>query len=175
MSDDRIHQQMSDKVKKLYKERYTEANMTRGIQKVLSTTPKRQISSDYLPYIDEHMINLINLHPDIGIDFYGLSGIGAYLWWRVLTLESGSKVHKQQLALIKEHLIYYVDWVEEYVQIASLTPELHQIFTRMKAYSFYPTKVEKILSNQAVADEVCISPTVQEILQNALRICICRI
>ena len=75
--------------------------MIRSIQKVLSTTSKQQISSDYLPYIDEHMIDLINRHPDIGTDFYGLSGIGAYLWWRVLTLESESEVHKQQLALIK--------------------------------------------------------------------------
>ena len=91
LSDDRIHQRMSNKVKKLYKERYTEANMIRSIQKVLSTTSKQQISSDYLPYIDEHMIDLINRHPDIGTDFYGLSGIGAYLWWRVLTLESESK------------------------------------------------------------------------------------
>lgn len=175
LSDDRIHQRMSNKVKKLYKERYTEANMIRSIQRVLSTTSKQQISSDYLPYIDEHMIDLINRHPDIGTDFYGLSGIGAYLWWRVLTLESESKVHKQQLALIKEHLIYYVDWVEEYAQIEPLTPELYQILISMKAYSFFPTKVERILSNKVVTDEVCILPTVQEILQNALRICICRI
>ena len=175
LSDDAIHQQASDEVRKLYKERYTEANMIRGVQSVLSTTPKKEISSDYLTYIDGQMINLINQHPDIDTDFYGLGGIGAYLWWRVLTLESQSNTNKQQLALIKEHLIYYVDWVEEYAQIAPLSPCLYQILTSMKIHSFFPTKVERILSCRGITDEIYIPLTIHEILQNALKICICRI
>lgn len=175
LSNNTIYQQMSDEVKKLYKERYTEANMVRDMQDILSIPPKAQISSDYLIYIDGQMIDLINRHPDIDIDFYGLGGIGAYLWWRVLTLGSDSNANKQQLALIKENLIYYVDWVEEYAQIAPLSPCLYQILSSMNIHSFFPTKIERILSCRGITDETYIPPTVQEILQNALKICICKI
>lgn len=145
------------------------------MQDILSIPPKAQISSDYLIYIDGQMIDLINRHPDIDIDFYGLGGIGAYLWWRVLTLGSDSNSNKQQLALIKENLIYYVDWVEEYAQIAPLSPCLYQILSSMNIHSFFPTKIERILSCRGITDETYIPPTVQEILQNALKICICKI
>lgn len=178
LSDDNVYHLASDAVRKQYEERYTITEMVKGVQKALLATlatTKIHVSADYLPHIDEQMISLINKHPDIDVDFYGISGIGVYLWWRVLQMETDEAGNACQLALVKEHLIYYLDWVEEVLEHDSLSNELAEVLHGMREHSFYPTKVEKMLRNHNTTNESTCQLTELEILHNALRICTCKI
>ena len=121
------------------------------------------------------MIGLINKHPDIDMDFYGLSGIGVYLWWRVLQMEKEYIVDINRLALIKEHLIYYLDWVEEMVANEPLTIELSETLVSMQKHLFFPTKVAHLLKYSKMVCEKDSFPSEQTILHNALKICTCKI
>ncbi len=178
LSDEMVYQRASDAVRQLYEERYTITAMVKGVQKALlaaSTVADGSISSDFLLHIDEYMINLINKHPDMDLDFYGLSGIGCYLWWRVSQMEKENVANADQLALIREYLIYYLDWIGEVVENEPLPVELHKVLLDMKACSFYPTKVNNILEcNKIAYDDRCLLSE-QDILYNALKICTCKI
>ena len=121
------------------------------------------------------MIGLINRHPDIDIDFYGMTGIGVYLWWRVLQLEKDAETNADQLAIIKEHSIYYLDWVGEVIDDAPLGAELYEMLISMSEHAFYPTMVENILRNCKVTCDSTTFPSEDEILHNALKICTCKI
>lgn len=178
LSDDTAWHLASEAVRKQYEERYTQTLMTRGVQEALQTLQVHSfgiVSPDYLPHIDEQMVALINKHPNIDMDFYGISGIGVYLWWRVLQQERMNAVDANLLALIKEHLIYYLDWVEEVAESEPLPIELHETLASMMEHSFYPTKVEKLLRLGKVASESTRLPSDKEILHNALKICVCKI
>lgn len=179
LSDKTAYKQASNAVTMLYKERYTVTNMIEGIQKALSqffNVTDRFLPSDYLPHIDDYMIDLINRQPDIDMGFWGSTGIGAYLWWRVLQLEiENNAANAYQLALIKEHLIYYLDWIEDIVKNECLSAELSAVLVSMKRHSFYPTKVESILKYKKDIDNEIPFPSEQAILHNALKICTCKI
>lgn len=178
LSDDRIYRLASDAVRKQYKERYTLTAMIRGVHNALHALQShsiRIVSSDYLPQIDEQMISLINRHPDIDLDFYGISGIGVYLWWRVLHMKNDSVANASQLALIKEHLIYYLDWIEELIGSGPFGTELYGVLVSMCRHAFCPTLVENILLHCDVACYDTKFPSEQEILHNALKICTCKI
>lgn len=176
LSDEAAYRHASEAVYQQYENRYTVTAMAKGIQKVLSsalTTTDRYISPDYLPHIDDYMIGLINKHPDIDMDFYGLSGIGVYLWWRVLQMEKECIVDINRLTLIKEHLIYYLDWVEEMVANEPLTIELSETLFSMQNHLFFPTKVAYLLKYSKIVHGSLLSE--EAIIQNALKICTCKI
>lgn len=178
LSDNTACHVVSDAVRKQYEERYTQTEMIRNVQetvRILQVHSTSIVSSDYLPHIDEQMIGLINRHPDIDIDFYGMTGIGVYLWWRVLQLEKDAETNADQLAIIKEHSIYYLDWVGEVIDDAPLGAELYEMLISMSEHAFYPTMVENILRNCKVTCDNTTFPSEDEILHNALKICTCKI
>ncbi len=178
LSSYKTYQQASNIVLKQYKERYTMTTMIQGVQKAVLISKKNtgsNISSDYLPHIDKQMITLINKCPDIDMDFYGLSGIGVYLWWRILQLETEKTKNADQIALIKENLIYYLDWIEEICENEPISTELFDTLSCMKSHSFYPTKVDSILKKSKKINGFSRFLSEQTILQNALKICTCKI
>ena len=90
-------------------------------------------------------------------------------------MEKENVANADQLALIREYLIYYLDWIGEVVENEPLPVELHKVLLDMKACSFYPTKVNNILEcNKIAYDDICLLSE-QEILHNALKICTCKI
>ena len=178
LSDNAAYHSLSEAVSRQYEKCYTVAVMTGGVQKALLRILEctgNHVSVDFLPHIDNRMITLINSHPDMDLDFYGLSGVGCYLWWRVSQMEKENVANADQLALIKEYLIYYLDWIGEVVENEPLPVELHKVLLDMKACSFYPTKVNNILEcNKIAYDDRCLLSE-QDILYNALKICTCKI
>lgn len=178
LSDNAAYHSLSEAVSRQYEKCYTVAAMTGGVQNALLRILEgtgNHVSVDFLPHIDNRMITLINSHPDMDLDFYGLSGIGCYLWWRVSQMEKENVANADQLALIKEYLIYYLDWIGEVVENEPLPVELHKVLLDMKACSFYPTKVNNILEcNKIAYDDRCLLSE-QDILYNALKICTCKI
>ena len=178
LSDEDEHKKASEAVKLLYTERYHVADMTEGIQASVHSSFKRKdyvISDDYLKYMDAHMMQLINKHPDIDCDFFGLSGIGIYLWWRITQLAE-NKNEEYQLTLLQEYLIYYLDWLYEVSMYEELPPEMIYTLTKMDEQGFYRMKVRDILSKQSTTENThCPTCSDTNIIQNALRICNCKI
>ena len=178
LSDEDEHKKASEAVKLLYTERYRVADMTEGIQTSVHSSFNRKdyvISADYLKYMDAHMMQLVNKHPDIDCDFFGLSGIGIYLWWRITQLAE-IKNEEYQLTLLQEYLIYYLDWLYEVSMYEELPPEMIYTLTKMEEQGFYRMKVRDILSKQSTIDNIhCPICSDTNIIQNALRICNCKI
>lgn len=178
LSDEDEHKKASEAVKLLYTERYRVADMTEGIQTSVHSSFNRKdyvISSDYLKYMDAHMMQLVNKHPDIDCDFFGLSGIGIYLWWRITQLAE-NKNEEYQLTLLQEYLIYYLDWLYEISMCEELPPEMIYTLTKMEEQGFYRLKVRDIMSKQSTTENIhCPICSDKNIIQNALRICNCKI
>lgn len=178
LSDVTAYHLASNAVYKQYKERYTLEAMTQGVQDAmlaLQANSLSVISPDYLTHMDNRMVALINKHPDIDVDFFGMAGIGIYLWWRVLQLEKNATANADQIAMIKEHLIYYLDWVEEVINDEPLGDELCVMLASMKEHDFCPTLAGRILEHGKIASDDMPFPSEQEILQNTLKICTCKI
>lgn len=178
LSDVTAYHLASNAVYKQYKERYTLEAMTQGVQDAmlaLQANSLSVISPDYLTHMDNRMVALINRHPDIDVDFFGMAGIGIYLWWRVLQLEKDAVANADQIAMIKEHLIYYLDWVEEVINDEPFGDELCVMLASMKEHDFCPTLAGRILEHGKIADDEMPFPSEQEILQNTLKICTCKI
>lgn len=178
LSDEDEYKRASEAVKQLYTERYRVEDMTKGIQTVVRSSFLRQeyvISTDYLKYMDARMMQLVNKHPDIDCDFFGLSGIGIYLWWRITHLAENKK-EEYQHTLLQEYLIYYLDWLYEVSEYEELPSEMIYTLTKMEEQSFYKVKVRDILSRQRKSEITgCTTCSDINIIQNALRICNCKI
>jgi len=177
LSDSVAYEHASNAIRKQYEERYTITKMSRNMSSMFLDSCKLTsvISEDFLPHLDDRMVEIINMQPDIDLDFYGAGGIGVYLWWRVLQLGKMNFKDDDQLALIKEHLIYYVDWIDEIAKCQPLPPELHTTLIDMGKHSFYPTKVRPILEHHGVISPNDILHDEITILENALKICTCKI
>lgn len=169
-----------DAVIKLYGDRYKVSCMMQGIQTTVLDSFKRKnyvVSSDYLKYMDTYIVQLIMKQPDIDAGFFGLSGIGIYIWWRI-TLLAENKDEEYQHTLLQEYLIYYLDWLYEVSKVEDLPVEMITSLKNIETNGFYKTRVKDILSLQAsnVAEKESnkiYSDT--DIIQNALRICNCKI
>ena len=153
--------------------------MTKGIQQVVLSSSNRKnytVSPDYFKHIDSRMMQLINQRPDIDTEFFGMSGIGVYLWWRIKSLANNTKEEYQQ-TMLQEYLIYYIDWLGDAALLSSLPEEM--IVTLMDMYSegFYRTKVRAILEGlQSEKEEGNILlPSEDEIISNSLWICNCKV
>ena len=178
LSDVTAYHLASNAVYKQYQERYTLEAMAQGVQDAmlaLQANSLSVISPDYLTHMDNRMVALINRHPDIDVDFFGMAGIGIYLWWRVLQLEKNAVANADQIAMIKEHLVYYLDWVEEVINDEPFGDELCVMLASMKEHDFCPTLAGHILEHGKIASDDMPFPSEQEILQNTLKICTCKI
>ena len=153
--------------------------MTKGIQQVVLSSFNRKnytVSPDYYKHIDSRMMQLINQRPDIDTEFFGMSGIGVYLWWRIKSLENKKKEEYQQ-TMLQEYLIYYIDWLGDAALLSSLPEEIHATLMDMYSQGFYKTKVRAILENlqPRIENENIPSPSKEEIINNSLQICNCKV
>ena len=80
-----------------------------------------------------------------------------------------------QASLILEHLIYYMDWVQDVVGSSPLPVELWAMIRRMGQHGFYKTCVNALLVRQPGSDTLFQMPSDRVIIQNALKICNCKI
>lgn len=178
LSDEREHENASRAVRELYTERYRLSDMTEGIQTAVLSSFYREsyvISADYFKYMDVCMMQLVNKRPDIDCGFFGLSGIGIYLWWRIIQLAENKK-EEYQLTLLQEYLIYYLDWLYEVSQYEELPAEMIATLSNMEKQGFYRTKARDILSKQPATENTgCPTCSDIDIIQNALQICNCKI
>lgn len=179
LSDEDKRKKVSQSLKKSYENKYTEKAMIQAFDKIIIKSIKAtqsHISEMFLTDIDDRMIYYINTRPDIDIDFYGMTGIGAYLWWRT---ENGNHLKEDAYSLyLQEYLIYYLDWLHETVEQAPTTvadqKEMSYLLQSMRKYNFYPTRIDTILSYFPHKEELKIWSTTQ-LLSNALKIYNCNL
>ncbi len=178
LSDKEAYDRAATAVARLYETRYKASTMIRSTCMTIEDSFNRQdytVSPDYLKHIDYRMIQLINQCPDIDTDFYGIGGIGVYLWKRTLDLCKG-KEKSYHTSLIQEHLIYYLDWLQDVVADSQLPDESLAMLQSMKQKGFYKTCVQNLLELQQSSNELHHQmPSDKTIIQNALKICNCKI
>ena len=179
LSEENTYREASHAVSILYEKRYKTSSMTKGIQQVVMSSFNRKnytVSPDYFKHIDSHMMQLINQRPDIDTEFFGMSGIGVYLWWRIKSLANNTEEEYQQ-TMLQEYLIYYIDWLGDVAFISSLPDEMITTLMDMYSKGFYKSKVRTILEGlQSGKEEGGILLSSEDvIIKNSLRICNCKI
>lgn len=171
-----VRDSMSMKMRTQYLERYTVGMMAERYMYVVSQSFRRPdvISSDYHKYLDNRMMNLINRRPEIDTEFFGMGGIGVYLWWRATQLMEREE-DKVRLASVLEYLVYYIDWLEETAGGEAVPEEVTAMLSDMERHGFYRPAVRRILSRQTPSEAIGTMPEPDVITTNALKICNCRI
>lgn len=174
--NDKLHK-VSQLVKRLYQEKYALSAMGKGYRVLLKSVNRPIFSKDLLYLIDRRMISLIDSCPDIDTSFFGMTGIGCYLWYRICTLkDSDNKQDMSQSLLLQEYMIYWMDWIYETIlQDETYIPsELVDILYKIKDTDFYKTKTAELIKLIPSRNpENIISE--EHILSNALKIFNCKI
>lgn len=179
LSDEKVHKEASEAVAHLYEKRYKSSTMAAETKKVIKYSLERKgyiLSNDFLKHLDFKMERLIDQSPDITTSFFGMSGIGVYLWWRILSLGYDTDKDDQSFQ-IQEYLIYYLDWLYETKGNTALPKEMIAALCSMKHHSFYKMRVNAILASQASegSDMTSTLPTNKDIICNALKILNCKV
>ena len=179
LSDENTYRDASNAVSRLYEKRYKISSMMKGIQHVVLSSFNRTnytVSPDYYKHIDSRMMLLVNQRPDIDTEFFGMSGIGVYLWWRIKSLANNTKGEYQQ-TMLQEYLIYYIDWLGDAAFLSSVPDEMIATLMDMYSQGFYRTKVRAILEGlqTGTENENILLPSKEKIINNSLRICNCKI
>lgn len=176
VSDEARLQEVSSLVKRLYQEKYTQSLMSAGYLSLLKAKDYPIFSKDLLYMIDRRMIALIDSCPDIDTSFFGMTGIGYYLWYRICTLkDSDNKQDMSHSLLLQEYMIYWMDWIYETIlQETDIPSELVDVLYKIKDTDFYKTRTSELIklvpslnSEKAISEE--------HILSNALKIFNCKI
>ena len=175
LSDAEAYGRASAAVARLYEVRYQLPTMiagTCGVWEASFGKPGHAVADDYLEYMDAHMVQLVNQSPDIDLDFYGMGGIGLYLWMRVAGLWDKEKEEETfHLSFLQEHLIYYLDWLAESARGVPLPGEILTMLRDMECHGFYKSLVSALLGRQPAPETSPCMPPKKDIIQNALKIC----
>lgn len=156
LSDMQLREQVSKKLRRLFLERYSLNCMAEEMESVLAFKGQKDncLSNDFLIYLDNEIIRLVNKRPVLDMDYVGLTGIGCYLWWRIETLRIRTdRVCLSKSMMLQEHLIYYIDWLfdvleEDGIETFSSFFEplpLNWLLNGLRDAGFYKTKVDTIV------------------------------
>lgn len=176
LEDDLMRQETSQIMRAQFKEKYTLQEMEKHLVGLVgmskSQTEIYPLSHDFFNELDDYMISLIHDKVDIDTDFYGMAGIGVYLWWRI-GLPDLRKDEAKSFK-IKEYLIYYLDWFYETAtneQKETCELEMAATLNGMYHVGFYKTRVDSLMDllhcKNGIEAYGILSPLV--ILQNAMR------
>lgn len=137
------------------------------------------LSDDIISTIDRKMFTHIDKRPEIDFSFFGMTGIGYYLWRRISLFKNSQESNELSYCLfMQEYLIYYLDWVID--EIGKLTIQEREMIDMEKLYSFiselnesgfYKTAIRKIICMLGI--NICMeydSVQTEDIYANALRI-----
>lgn len=176
LGDREFRNTASERFRIQYKERHRAACMTERYRDHLTAAFRRDcfLSQDYLGHLDFAIMRLIDRRPDIDTEFFGMSGIGAYLWMRAGQLKSKDR-DKRTFATVMEYLVYYMDWLEETESTEGLPPEMISTLFDMERRGFCRPSVRRILGGRYHPAGRPSIPDSNETIINALRICSCKI
>lgn len=186
LSDRQLRRNTSDLLKQLFYERYNISCMGNALRNILNIHRQSDsiLSGDFMPYLDNEMIRLINNRPVLDMDCVGLTGIGCYLWWRVCYLNKQSdKISKYTSARLQEHLVYHIDWMYDTIykdqkyafsEMFEPIPFLWLLYG-LHEKGFYKIKIKELIELLGSIKKDILNVDVfsfgeSSILQNALKI-----
>lgn len=150
LENESVRHEAAHKMIAQYQEKYTLQIMEERLLNLLIPTllsKSAPLSQDFFEELDNYMLSLIHDKVDIDTSFYGMAGVGVYLWWRLG--HSDLKKDESKSYKIKEYLIYYLDWFYESIkseQKEYCELELAIMLTDMLRDGFYKTKVASIMA-----------------------------
>lgn len=167
-----LRRQAGRTLREQYLSHYTLTAMTSGMTGLIGACRSTQagpgVPPDMLPQLDGGMVSLVHRRPDIDAGFYGLAGVGTYLWWRMQQVGTTDEARYYYLA---EYLIYFIDWLAD-VALAdpsvTFDPELSATLRHMRQQRFYTLRLEPLLAHCSPAPAA--APEAEHIVGNALRI-----
>lgn len=156
LSDKQLRGRTSSKLRQLFHERYNLSCMGEAMKDMLAACKLEEngISKEFLSYLDNEMIRLINDRPVLDLDYVGLTGIGCYLWRRIEILRNqDDKTCESTSVMLQEYLIYYIDWVYDVLEkdgknafSSCFEPvPLKWLLNNLMNAGFYKTKVDVVM------------------------------
>lgn len=150
-----LRERVSKNLQRLFQERYNLSYMGKTFGNILLSykTKDNNLSKNFLLYLDNEMIRLIDKRPILDLDYVGLTGIGCYLWWRIEILRTQkSNACVFTSTWLQEYLIYYIDWLADVLEVdgkdafsSFFEPvPLNWLLNILRNVGFYKTKVERI-------------------------------
>lgn len=170
IKDSELRKEASKKMHDLYDLRYTISEMSKGMGSIIEGIKNMpMVSGDGLSVIDEKMFDLIRNRPDIDLEFYGMTGIGVYLWWRLCSFDTDDKSSIQAL---QDTLADYIHWLYDTIVKCKETVccvELSGLLISMLHKNFCDPMVHNILALLGIVKNAVI-PSEGVIVSNALKI-----
>ncbi len=176
LSDEKLRERAGCAMSNQYERLFTKEAMARNMCKTIEEDTQRStsLSKDFLYVLDDYMISLIHNQPDIDTEYYGATGIGVYLWWRIAQLDE-SEAEEARCFKIKEYLIYYLDRMYELLMNEG-APQccrgLAFLLRRMERDRFYSTRIAtltRILRCPPIETTDSYEPQAEDILANSVR------
>ncbi|MBQ3539487.1 MAG: glycosyltransferase [Bacteroidaceae bacterium] len=177
-----IRRDCAKRVRKQYEISYSKKMLIHHMNNLISHEMSDKsliVSNDFLQDMDNYMISLIHIKPDIDIEFYGISGIGIYLWWRVCNMDEIEE--EAMIYKIKEYLIYFIDWLYEVItenSIQRCCKELDFTLRSMQEANFYQVRIGElveVLHCLPTKEAKELAPQKNEIIENTLQMLITKI
>ena len=181
LDDNAYHSQSSQLMRQTYLENYTIDLMQANYIKLIDCLKEDRnfLSDEMLQNIDYQMFEYINKRPEIDLNFFGMTGVGYYLWRRVSLLgDSNDNRILSHSLMIQEYLIYYLDWVIE--EVNNLTAkekemldldDLYSLVLELHKSGFYKVGVRKIANMSGINLSMKHkSVQTKDIFANALKI-----
>lgn len=175
-----LRKKQSQLMCEIFSKRYTRSRMIHDFTTVVEQSFKRKdylVPDDIYPLLDSKMFLYINLRPDLDMNYFGLSGIGVYLWYRVCQLRDRKDLNSQvKLGGLYEYLFYYLDWLWDYVRAENINDtivcdELQCVLLDMNRHGFYKIRVRQLVEALDIADIRTNQYFANEVMLNALKIC----
>ncbi len=175
-----LRKKQSQLMCEIFSKRYTRFSMIHGFTSVVTQSFKRKdylVPDDIYPLLDSKMFRYINQRPDLDMDYFGLSGIGVYLWYRIYQLKDHKNLDSQvMLGGLYEYLFYYLDWLWDYVKTENINGtivcnELKCVLLDMNKHGFYKIRVRQLVEALDITNIGTNQYLPNEVMLNALKIC----
>jgi glycosyltransferase len=155
LKDKQLRAQISERLLKLFQERYSLKCMKESLKKIWITKEDKAdgLSANFLHHLDEEVIRIVRKKPNLDMDFLGLTGIGCYLFWRIEAFARTNKTtNVSEYVKLQEYLTYYMDWVSETLKEdgrSAFSPTfeprpLNWLLNGLIGAGFYESKVNEV-------------------------------
>lgn len=184
LSDSNLRKVQAIEMCKIFSKRYTRSRMIHDFMVVVEQSFNRKcyvVPVDIYPSFDRKMFGFIDQRPDLDMDYYGLSGIGVYLWYRICQLRNKKDINSLvAFTELNEYMIYYLDWLWHYVQTEYydgmiVCEELQYVLHDMSRCGFFKTRTRLLMEILNIEKNVPRKCDVENVMHNAIKICNCKI
>ena len=179
-----LRKKQSQQMCEIFAKRYTRSRMIHGFTSVVEQSFDREryvVPTDIYPSFDRKMYGFINQRPELDMEYYGLSGIGVYLWYRICQLRDKKDIDSRlKFGELSEYMIYYLDWLWHYVQTEysdgmTVCDELQYALHDMNKCGFFKTRVQKLIATLGIEKSMPCAYNADNVMHNTIKICNCKI